>query len=269
MQNARTLVIAAAALAAAVPAAAQEVLPTPSRGVWLESTYTDFEGEGVKFPTTVWYLGARFPLTQQINAVVDLPFSHSRVEIGDEDAETSSVFGNPYLGVEFAASPSLKLELGTRAPLTNSDDESTADVVAAVSNPLRLEAWAQDVVPLTAGATFSTDLSPAFTLRTRGAATAFFFTGEGDSDTETAIDYSVTGTYTSGNARFGGGFLGRWLASADEGSFGENSLNQLAVSADVLVGNVRPGLSVRVPLDEDYRDVVNSSVALTLQVPLN
>lgn len=62
------------------------------------------------------------------------------------------------------------------------------------------------------------------------------------------------------------GVAGRWAASVDEGSFSENSLHQLGLSADVLLKGVRPGISVRIPLDEEYRDLVKSSVGLYLQV---
>ena len=64
------------------------------------------------------------------------------------------------------------------------------------------------------------------------------------------------------------GLTGRWHATADGGSFVDNSMHRAGVSADVRVGGVRPGVSLRVPLDEDMRAVVNSTVGLYLQVPV-
>jgi len=267
MQN-RTFLAALMVSAAALPAAAQDILPTPSRGVWLESSYTEFDGEGVKFPTSVTFLSGRFPLSGQTSLVADLPFSHSNIEIAGE-SESSTVFGNPYLGLEYAASPRLTVEFGTRLPLTSADEESTADVMAALANPLRVEAWVTDIVPVTLAANFTQDVAPNFSVRTRIGATAFQYTGDAeDVDTEGAVDYGVAGTYTSGNARFGAGLNGRWWATAEGGDFAENTLHTLGLSADVRVGGVRPGLSLRLPLDEDYREVVKGSLAVTLQVPL-
>jgi hypothetical protein len=264
-----TLVLSTAALAAA-PAAAQDFTlpPAPAKSLSLEGVYTDFEGVDVGFPSTVWFLTGRAPLTPTLGAVVDLPFSYAKVDAG-LDEESSSVFGNPYVGIEYAAMPSLKLELGGRLPLTSADDESFADLVAIVANPMRAEAFVSDLVPVTAAATLTRELSPSFSLRGRAGATEFFYTGdEADADNETSLDYGLAGTYTSGNARLGLGLSGRWLASADEGDFGENSFHFIGGSVDVLVHGVRPGLTVRLPLDGDYSDAVKSSVGLYLQVPV-
>lgn len=272
MQN-RTLFAAVLASAIALPAAAQDILPTPSRGVWLESGYTSFDfGAGdlvsVDFPSTVTFLSGRLPLGERTRLVVDLPFSYSNVESLGE-SETSSVFGNPYLGLEIVSSPEFTVEIGTRLPLTSADEESSADVFAAMANPLRGEAWAIDLIPVSLAANFSDDVASNVSVRTRIGTTVFHYTGdEEDVDTEAAIDYGVATTYTTGNARFGAGLNGRWLVTADEGGLEENTLHTLGLSADVLLRGIRPGLAVRLPLDEDYRDVVKSTIAVTLQVPL-
>jgi hypothetical protein len=273
MHSSRTLfalALTAGSLVAA-PSSAQDLLTpaAPAKGVTLEGSYSDYEGGAVNFPSTVWFLTGRAPIGGNFSAVVDLPFSYANVETGTE-TETNSVIGNPYLGIEYAASPRLKLELGTRAPLVSSDEESFADALAFFSNPMRGEAFLDDVVPLTAAATLTQEISPSFSLRARGGATEFFYTGDSDEDSEneTSLDYGVAGTYTTGNARFGLGLTGRWIATSDEGSFGDNSVHQAGASADVLFRGVRPGISVRLPLDSDFRDLVNSSIGLYLQVPL-
>jgi hypothetical protein len=263
------LVLTSAALAAA-PAAAQDFTlpPAAAKSISLEGVYTDFEGLDASFPSTVWFLTGRAPLTQTLGAVVDLPFSYAKVDTG-LDEESNSVIGNPYVGIEYAAMPMLKLELGGRLPLTSSDEDSFADLLAVASNPMRAEAFISDVVPVTAAATLTRDLTPTFSLRARAGATEFFYTGdEDDAESETSVDYGVAGTYTNGNARLGLGVSGRWLASAEEGDFGENSFHFIGGSVDVLVRGVRPGLTVRLPLDGDYSDAVKSSIGLYLQVPV-
>jgi hypothetical protein len=272
MHNSRTwfaLAIASASLAAAAPSGAQELLlpAAPAKGVTLEGAYTDVDGSLIEFPSTVWFLTARAPLTDRVSAVVDLPFAYARVDDGT-DSETNTVIGNPYLGVEYAASSQLKLEFGTRAPLTSAGDDSFADVYGFLSDPLRGEAFVEDLVPVKFAAVLTREVSPSFSLRALGGATELFYSGDSESDQETTVDYGVAGTLTSGNARFGLGFSGRWLATADEGSFGDNSFHYAGGTADILFRGVRPGISVRIPLDSELREAVNSTFGLYLQVPL-
>lgn len=262
--------LAAASLGAVQPVAAQTLLtpPTPEKGLWIDAAYSDFKSSEIGFPSTVWYLSGRLPLTSRISAVADVPFSYARVEPLDEDAQTSSVVGNPYLGVEFTGSPRLRLELGARAPLNTADEESFADVTAFMGDPLRLDAFMEDVLPVSAAATWTQPLTPALSLRLQGGATGLFHTGDETADNDATLDYGVAGSYTAGRARLGLGLAGLWLASADDGDFAENSVHSAGASADFLVGGVRPGISVRVPLDEDVREAVNSTVGLYLQIPL-
>lgn len=261
--------IAAAALSAASPAAAQGFLlpATPEKGVWVEAAYSDFDELDVSLLSTVWYVTGRLPVTQRVRALVDVPLSHAKLDLFGTGEESSTVIGNPFLGVEFAASERLVLELGMRAPLTTADAESFADMTAVISDPMRAEAFLEDVVPVSAAATFDHPLSPRFALRGRAGGTVFFVTEE-ESEREASLDYGLLGTYTAGDSRLAFGFSGRWFATNDEGSFGENSLHRLALSGDVLARGVRPGITVRVPLDEEWRGVVNSTVGLYLQVPV-
>jgi hypothetical protein len=263
--------LAATSLWAAQPAAAQSFLlpSTPEKGVWVEASHTSFKGFEASFPSTVWYVSGRLPLTSGLRAVVDVPFSYAKMDLFGAGAETSSsVFGNPYLGVEFAASRQLLLELGTRVPLTTADSESFADMVAFLADPQRPEAFLEDMVPLSTAATFQQSLAPGLALRARGGVTALFHTGEESGDPDATLDYGVMGTYTVGAAQVGLGVSGRWYTTSDEGGFAENSLHHAGLSADVRLGRIRPGIALRVPLDSEYREVVRSTVGVYLQVPV-
>jgi hypothetical protein len=262
--------LAAVTATAVQPVSAQSVLlpSTPEKGVWVEATHTRFKGFEASLPTTVWYVSGRVPLTSRIRAVVDVPFSHARLDIFGEGEQASSVVGNPYLGLEFAARSRVRLELGARAPLNTGDEESFADVIAFVADPLRPEAFMDEVVPVSAGLTFQQTLPAGLALRARGGVTTLFHTGKDTSDPESAIDYGVLGSYTAGPAQVGIGVSGRWYATSDDGNVAETSLHHAGLSADVRLGRVRPGISGRVPLDREYRQVVKSSVGVYLQVPL-
>jgi hypothetical protein len=266
-----TAAAGAALLASAAPAAAQSFLlpATPEKGVWIEATYTDHRTFDQKLPTSVWYLSGRMPFTARLSGVVDVPFSYAKADMMEVTEASSSVLGNPYLGLEYRAAPRITIEFGARAPLTTADEESFADVTAIIADPERLEAFMKDVVPVTTAAVLNLPFANGLSLRARAGVTALFYTGdEEDVDTETGIDYGAVGTWEPGIARVALGFSGRWFASADEGGFSENSRHHIALNTDVLVRGVRPGVSLRLPVEKEFRDLVGPSVGLYLQVPL-
>jgi hypothetical protein len=258
-----------ASAAVPVDAAAQAaVLPeTPAKGVWIEVNHTDMKAFDTNLPTSVWYLAGRLPVRPRLALVADVPFSHARLEMDGLGAESSSVFGNPYLGAEYAASRRVLVELGLRAPLTSADDESFADVVAMLTDPHRPEAFAMDVLSVSSAAVVTLPLADLVSLRARGGVTGLFGTGD-SSTSEAALDYGAQGSWEPGAGRLAIGMAGRWYATSDEGSFADNSIHHASLRADILVAGVRPGVSLRLPLDSDYREFVGASVGLYLQVPL-
>jgi len=189
----------------------------------------------------------------------------------------STVLGNPYVGLAFDPLPAFSLELGTRLPLTTADDESFADVVAFLADVQRGEAFVEDFVPVIASATYRMDPAPGWSVEGRGGVSSLFYTGDDDDqDNITFLDYGVFGSYSltlksqlAQSVRFGAGILGRWDVSESEGSFSENSLHQVGLTADLGMRRVRPGLSLRVPVEKDYREVLRTSVGFYLQVPLH
>jgi hypothetical protein len=272
------LVVGASSLAA--PAAGQGFLmpEAPERGVGLEVSHPTFKDRDLfdmTFATSVWYLTGQLPLTSRISGRADIPLAFADFK-GNDVLGSSTVMGNPYVGVAFTAIPELSVELGTRLPLTTADEESFADVIGLLGDMQRSEAFLEDVIPVNAGAVYRHHVTPAFALQARGGVTQLFFRGDSsDEDNITFLDYGLFGTYAMNvnarvvnEARFGAGFSGRWNASEDADGFSENSLHMLGLTADLSMGRVRPGILVRIPLDEAYREVLRSSVGLYVQVPL-
>lgn len=265
--------VAAASLWAAQPAAAQSILmpSTPEKGVWMEAARPNFKMFDTTLPSTVWYVSGRLPVHERLRAVVDVPFVYAQFK-GDEEllgTESSSVIGNPFLGLDYVASKQLLLELGFRAPLTTANENSFADLIGFLADPQRAEAFLEDVVPVSGAVTYEQSLPAGLGLRARGGATTLFYTGaEEEQGTETLVDYGLFGSYTAGIARLGAGVSGRWAATADEGSFSEKSLHQVGFTADALVRGVRPGVSLRIPVDNNYDEVLGYSIGVYLQVPL-
>lgn len=276
--------ILAAALAALVwsasPAGAQSFhLPaTPRKGVWVEASYADLKPmaiDGVEvletsFPTTTWFFGGRLPVDARWSVVADVPVAHARVSFAGAPEESNTVMGNPWVGVELVER-GLTLEAGLRLPLTTADEESFADVVAFLADFQRGEAFMEDALPASVAASYEHGLANGMTLRGRAGIVGLFYTGDlDDVDDEALVDYGVLATYPVERARFGLGFYGRWWATDlyEDAGFSDNSVHHAALSADYGFRRVRPGVSVRLPVDGQYDEVLGSTVGLYLQVPL-
>ncbi|TVP42074.1 MAG: hypothetical protein EA350_17660 [Gemmatimonadales bacterium] len=258
----------------AMPAAGQTspLLPMQvERGFSVEVAHPSFKELEMTAATSVWHLGGSLPLlVPGLRAVIDVPVAYAALDgaLG-ELSGSSTVLGNPYLGVEYSLRSFLVLEGGIRAPLTTADAESYADVVGFLADVSRGEAFLEDVFPVALGARVEHRIRPDLSLTARLGTVQAFYTGDDeDLSSTTFVDYGVGTNWTRGAARVGAGVGGRWDASTDEGKFGENSLHQLGITADVALGPVRPGLSLRVPLDQDHRDILKASVGAYVQIPL-
>lgn len=244
--------------------------PTPTRGLWLETSRTEFHDNSNLAATTV-FLGGRYPVAPGVTVRFDFPVARARTSLADLSGEfiNGTALGNPYLGVEVSASDRLSLSVGGRLPLAEADDEEDlAGFVAMSADPLRAEAFWPDVVPVSTSLNFTEQLSSILSLRARAGGTGLFFQDrleEDGDDFEATLDYGVGGTLTHGKGRFNAGLAGRLPITED----GEQATHQLGFSADVAVGGVRPGVSLRVPLDDHWvEESAGLSLGLYLQVPL-
>jgi hypothetical protein len=160
------------------------------------------------------------------------------------------------------------VEAGMRVPVNTIDEDTFADVLGVLGDFQRAEAFIDDVVPLPVAVTYEHGLARGASLRGRVGLVGIISTVGGVPD-DALVDYGMLGTHPIGSARLGLGLYGRWDASEDQGSFGQNSVHHLALSADLGVRRVRPGLAVRVPVDGFYNDVLKSTISAYLQIPLN
>ncbi len=264
------VVAAAATLGAASYAQAQtyHMLSTPEKGFWMEASYSDLEGLDQSFPSAHWFASGRIPLGSGLRITADIPFAYSRMQVDGGLRESSTVFGNPFVGLEYTM-PGLIFESGVRVPLNSIEEDTFADVIGFLGDFQRAEAFTDEVVPVSGAVAYEYGLPGGASLRGRAGLVGLFFTDDEDTANDALVDYGLLGTYPLGPARFGLGVYGRWIATEDEGRFSDNSIHHLALSADVHVRQVRPGISVRVPVDATYNDVLNSTVSVYLQVPLN
>ena len=244
---------------------------TSREGITIEFLKPHYvEAEELSFLTSVTFLSGRFPVTRHIVFSGELPFSYINWNIPQgPDLGAKQTFGNPYFGLELHLRRSpLFLELGVRAPLTADMESENGDATwhgVLTDFVDRAEAFAPDTIPVSGFLNCILSSHTGFSLRLRGGPVFWIASGDRE-ESETFILYSVQAFYESGIIRIGGGFSGRYAASMDEGTFGERSMHQLTFGLDVILGIFRPGAYIRIPLDDEYKEMINSVIGISLGI---
>lgn len=253
---------------------------TPAQSIWLdrgpdkmlafEILKPSFIGEeNVSFTTAAYFLSYRTPLSENVRFVGELPFAH-----GDFGREVNffsfrigpgSTFGNPYFGLELqrAGSP-LFVEIGVRAPLA-SDGQIQAITTGLTADFDRMEAFVPNTVPFTGMLNLWKKSASGLTFRLRGGPS--FLVGTKGGGSEWLLGYSAQVGYETQPFSLNAGLSGRANLSG-EGDYGERSIHQLGLSANLGLGQFRPGVHFRMPLDQDTREGLNYVVGINLGIQL-
>lgn len=267
---------AAAVVAAAVALSVGEVrgqgpwtVPGPGGAVWLEVAKPANAEADSPFLSTAWYLGGRLPLGETTALVGEIPLAIAgeqeialaRGRTFTRDAEAA--LGNPYVGLALGTQSPLSWELGLRLPVADGSFRATA-VGQSADAVDRLEAWVPtDFVPLVGAADYVVRTPSGLLARARGGSTLWIPAGGGDM--EMNLQYGGQIGWEGAVLRALGGLTGRFLATGP-GGLTARTLHQLGGAARLLLGRVEPGVQLRVPLDEEFADVVfGVSVAIRLR----
>jgi hypothetical protein len=236
----------------------------------LEILKPDFEGEdNTTFATTCWFLTGQFPVSDKVRIIGEIPFSYYKSESEYFEREGENAFGNPYLGIELSGEDSpIFGEIGLRLPLTP-DEGSSALYSGAIAEFVdRSEAFARDILPIYAIFNYIKVEPKGFMFRFRGGPVAWFATGDRN-DTEWFLLYSAQGGYQSQKYNFFAGLSGRWFLSLEDAEFSERTFHQFGISANVILGTFKPGILLKLPLDDDMRQILDLVFGITLGLNLN
>jgi len=268
MSRRPSLLVALCLLASAAPASAQSVwLDREHRpSVLGEVLFPNFDGGGTEFPTWTWFIAGRFPVATSGAIVIEAPYAHG--DFGDSDFASDGSIGNPYIGYEYRPHPSgLLLEAGLRVPLMEA--EIIPFTVGYLSDVDRQEAFVPDQVTMRLGLHYhhapSADSHVSYDLRF--VPSVWIITDETFlSESEFFLGYGGIVRYEGDDVRVGGGLAGRWNATSDGADFGEASFHQFDLAADFLHGSVRPGVQIKLPLDDDLTNVLDVTWGVSLTV---
>jgi len=253
------------------------------RSLDVESGFSTFEQSNV----STWFVTVRAPLGATVHFVGELPYSRTGVQhplvlpatpgYGFTGFVADALVGNPYLGFEFVprAGP-FWTEVGVRAPIVTEDHTPFLTVAWApspigptsldpygVAYPLydratiagtladldREEAFLPNQLPVRVAFHYglATHTVPVLQFDLRGVPVIMFRVHDDPllQDEQIDLGYGATLRLVGRRARIGTGFVRRWTAF---GQSTTSAVGQLDVTADVLVGAMRPGIRIRVPL---------------------
>jgi hypothetical protein len=244
---------------------------TSREGLTIEFLKPNYEEEeDFSFLTSVTFLSGRFPIARNIIFSGELPFSYVNWDIPQgPDLGAEQTFGNPYFGIQLNLRQApLFIELGARVPLAADIEGENGD--ATLNGGLtefvdRAEAFATDAVPITGFINYIFSTRTGFSLRLRGGPAFWIASGDRE-ESETFLLYSAQIFYETGTIRFGGGFSGRYITTLEDADFGERSMHQLTFGLDIILGMLKPGVYIRIPLDEEYKEVIKTVFGISLGI---
>lgn len=256
-----------------VPVAAQNywLYPGSDNSVSLEMFKPKFD-EDLSLGTlsTVWFLSGHIRAGDRLTVVLEMPISN--IDWDTPLGEDQTLFGNPYIGIEgraqlVAGSRYFVGRLGFRPPVA-SDDKFGAVEFGLLTTYHRFEAYFPDLITIY-GSGGIEHFFPSGTNYGVTVGGALMIPTEDGGDSELFIDYSVQFKFPLDQFELGAGFAGRMLATEGDLSFGERTIHQLGVMGNMHFGNFRPGLHLRIPLDDDLTEVLDYVYGfnLTMDIP--
>jgi hypothetical protein len=255
------------------PALAQSIFlePHTEEGIYFEYLKPSISGFDFTGTSFTGFLSSRARISETLSMRVELPITHFEDQNDDFYAyfgleESHTEIGNIYLGVEPGPwDQGLQGEFGLRFPTFNGD--GVASLVGTLSDPIeRLDAFASDVLPIYLGGNYRSEGKNGFKMFFNDTATTEIYTDDTE-NTDVFVIHSIQMYYESRKFSAGMGLSGNIVVTGDSGGPGDRSIYQLGVFASGNFGVVRPGLQIRIPLDDDMKDVQEDptfSLSLTI-----
>lgn len=262
---------------------AQPIWQVQKRGTaisveFLKSYFVDSNSSAA---TSVLFISGQHPLSQTLTIMVDIPFAHHgyKDDFGLNRLQSSTVIGNPHLGVKIQKPASAFFaELGLRLPLSTDRDEfyetSRATEIGYFTDPDRFEALALYGLSGTGRLNYLRELPSGFRLHLRSG-----LSGGVSPDQDygpagfSTLDYGIQLGYRIEQVSISGGVAGRYLLGGQTfhmqrfGGLGR-FVQQVAVSASMSLGTVRPGIHFRLPIDNFLNDEIHFVLGLNLGIRL-
>lgn len=228
------------------------VVPESNR-VLLEYLKPSFEsGVDATFATSTWFLSGNVAVSDPITLTAELPYTMFGTTGGDSEIAV----GNLYVGTQLQGDAPVIVELGFRLPTASKFDE--ASLSGTFTDWVdRMEAFIEDIVPLTAAVSYYERKDNGFIARVRGGLNFWMPVGDNE-DAEVFVVYGGQVGMSASQVNLLAGLTGRWWISNEGGAnAAQATMHQIALSADMPLGFVQPGVSLRLPMDDELNEIID------------
>ncbi|MGH7459946.1 MAG: hypothetical protein ACREMA_02820 [Longimicrobiales bacterium] len=242
----RAMRVAGAIMTIGAPLAAQTIgAPRPGvYGFGIEVMRAQIRS-GLDISGVAVVLVGHAELRPGLRLLLDLPFGYAKSR---ESGKSSSTIGNPYLGLQLR-NGALQFDAGGRLPLAS---PSLAGAAVGAADFDRSEAYLPDLTTLSGVVRLATDQTRNFGVA-GFAGIEYSIISDAEIENELLVVYGFEAVRSTETLRLGARLNGLLTPEIDA-SFNDNSLHQLGFFADFGRGRARPGVQLRLPLDQDSRD---------------
>lgn len=229
--------------------------------VWIEIEKPQFDELDTGILNGLLVPSFRGAVSERTFIVLDLPISHA--DLGDGSGQ-ETMFGNPYVGVEYgAASSPVWWEAGIRPPIASEDNFSAA-LIGLQTDFNRAEAFLPDLLSIVTRFNYRDRMEGGGVFHVRPGL-AYLIPDGGTADL--LFDYMVMGGYEFADFVAGAELSGRLVVTTSDGGGDpfDRSVNQLTLLGHKRTGSIRPGLELRIPLNNLATDyIVTARVGFAL-----
>jgi hypothetical protein len=253
---------------------AQSISLRGKPGNWVSGEFfrPSYESFGtLKLSGWILALGVKANISERVAVLAELPYANGKLDAPSNffsnDASQSTI-ANPYLGLEFfSRRKHASFELGVRLPVAD-ENKALATQAGFLSDLERFDAFFPDILTINGLLNVNSVNSGGFAFRLRGGPNFWIFTNSDNAgdDVELLFKYSGELGYDTEQLSLSAGISGLLIATESDLDLGERTLHQFIAAAAVGLGNVRPGIQFRLPLDEDtgVDYVLGANVAIRL-----
>ena len=226
------------------------------------------KGDGTQLLSGAVFLSGSTRIGKTLRIEAELPMARAGFDAGSGTSESAVRLGNPYLGLTLQREGKpVAFQFGVRLPTASDPDTfigETANQMGILADFDRFEAFTPKVFTARAavevrhimpdGIVFRAKLGPSLGVDTHSG-------NSGDAQ-ELYADYGIRAGYEGPTVTATVGVTGRALITESDLNFGERTVHQLTGALELRRGRVRPSGLIRLPLDQDLRDMTGVIIGL-------
>lgn len=236
---------------------------------YLRPTFVTQPFSSTTLTGSVYVVSGRIGLSEKSALILELPYSVGDISSNFGLSASHSSIGNMYIGGEFASQDRrFVTEVGLRVPMAQ-EDKFYAYYTGLNSDIDHWEAFIPNVASLSALVNFKPRLETGFYLRLLGGSSLWLRTKPGTirDDSEFFLNYGSIVGYDSDLLSAGLGITGKMLLT-ETGDLERRNYYQLGFIIGTTLGNIRPELHLRLPLDKNLKQSIDRVLVLQATVSL-